>query len=140
GLAGFDLPGGVVGGILGDGATAVVVVVVERAFDVGLDALLELAELAIAAPDLPAELGQLARAEDHERHDEDHEDLERADLRQSSSFRAVFPKAMVVVRVAKTASGGVPGHGGSVPAAGPAMMRGTRATDHLRPPGRPHRG
>src|SRR5437763_312191 len=122
GLTGFDLPGGVVGGVLGDGAI-VVIVVVERAFDVGLDALLEPAELAIAAPDLPAELGQLARAEDHQRHDEHHEDLERADLRQSSSFRAVFPKAMVVVRGAKTASGGMPRHGGSVSAARPAMMR-----------------
>src|SRR6266700_2572186 len=104
GLAGFDLPGGVLGAVLGDG-TIVLIVVVEPAFDVGLDALLELAELAIAAPDLPAELGQLARAEDHQRHDEHHEDLERADLRQSSSFRAVFPKAMVLVRVAKAASG-----------------------------------
>lgn len=86
GLAGFDLGRGVAD-LLG----GVSVVVLEGAFDVVPDPLLELPELAVAAADLPAELGQLARAEHDERHDEDDEDLEGADLRQSSSFRADSP-------------------------------------------------
>jgi glycerophosphoryl diester phosphodiesterase len=85
GVGCFDLPRGVVDTAI---EVVAVIVVAEGVFDVVPDALLELPELAVAAPDLTAELGQLARTEHHERHDEHHEDLERADLRQSNSFRA----------------------------------------------------
>jgi glycerophosphoryl diester phosphodiesterase len=96
GLAGFDLSGAVVDVVSGTGL--LVVVLAEGALDVVPEALLELAELAVAAPDLPAELGKLARAEHDERHDEHHEDLERADLGQSSSFRGLAPGSMLVMR------------------------------------------
>jgi glycerophosphoryl diester phosphodiesterase len=81
-----------------DVVVGLVVVFMKRALDVVSQARLELAELAESPTDLAADLGQPARAEYDQRHDEDHEDLERADLRQSCSLRGWAPRSMLVMR------------------------------------------
>src|SRR4030088_1288707 len=77
---------------------AVVVFLSEGVLDVVSNAGLELSELPYASTDLSTDLRELARAEHDQRHDEDHEDLERADLRQSGSFRGRSPTWMVLMR------------------------------------------
>src|SRR4029079_10542458 len=72
----------------GVGGRLVVLVVVEDVVDLVADGVLDLAQLPEPTTHLTADLGKTLRAEDQQRHDEDDEDLGRAELGHPDSLRA----------------------------------------------------
>jgi hypothetical protein len=66
--------------------------------------VLEPAQLAHPLADLTADLGQAVRAEDEQRHHQDHEDLGRADLGHGASSSLSGPAGLAAVAISGTES------------------------------------